>query len=80
MGRENHPLLLWRRQHDLGGTEAATMLGISRGYLSALENRKKEPTLALAASIRIKTGLAVRCEDFLKVPFEELLKSSPDRK
>jgi transcriptional regulator with XRE-family HTH domain len=40
-------LRLIRTFHDLSLTEAAGKLGISKSYLSEIENSRKEPTLQL---------------------------------
>jgi transcriptional regulator with XRE-family HTH domain len=40
-------LRLLRVYHDLNQTEAATKLGISKSYLSEIENKNKIPTIAL---------------------------------
>jgi transcriptional regulator with XRE-family HTH domain len=40
-------LRLLRTFHDLNQTETAKKLGISKSYLSEIENEEKQPTLAL---------------------------------
>ena len=40
-------LRLIRTLHDLSQTEGAVRLGISKSYLSEIENGRKEPTLQL---------------------------------
>lgn len=53
----NKVLKLVRQYHRLDQKDTAKKLGISRSYLSELENGKKEPTLTILEKYQDKFGL-----------------------
>lgn len=61
----HHPLKRWRFEHGLTIKETAAMLDCTQGYLSEIENRKKEPTLTFAAAIVKLTRGAVQYSDLV---------------
>lgn len=65
---KNHPQFQWRMAQTPRRTlqELAIAVGCSQPYLSAIENRKKEPSLELAARLHRETGLPMTA--FLKQP------------
>lgn len=52
-------LRLLRTFHDLNQTETALRLGISKSYLSEIENGEKQPTLALLEKYSIEFNIPV---------------------
>ena len=62
--RIGHNISRFRKQSDLSQIDLAVAVGITRSYLSEIENGKRNPTIMLLQNIA--TVLSVSLEDLIK--------------
>lgn len=63
-----HPLTRWRSEQGLTLRQVAAKLDCSIGFLSDIENFKKNPSLTFLDRIRGMAKGALRLEDFMRRP------------
>lgn len=63
---KHHPLTRWRFEYGMTVSDVAKALDTTQGYISELENRKKAPSMALAAEIVKMTAGEVQFADLVK--------------
>lgn len=62
---KHHPMKTWRFKYDLSQHVAADKLGCTKSYWNEIENRKKEPSLAMAQKIVRLCGGDVSYDDLI---------------
>ena len=66
----HHPITVWRFWAGHTQEAAGALFGISKSYLSEIENWKKAPNVAVARKIAKETGLSL----------DQILMEKPDGK
>jgi 2-dehydro-3-deoxyphosphooctonate aldolase (KDO 8-P synthase) len=62
-----HPLTVWRHEHDKTLAALAAEAGCAASHLSQVENRKTNPSLALIAKLKNISGGVLKAEDFMPI-------------